>query len=152
MEDIWAALMLVAGGLFAGGAATFAWSRVPIWRRMPPHDFAGDFEQTIRRTDKVQPALLVIAAAAASGFAITDTGSARLFAALGAAGFVVVLLASLAVLVPLQRQIIATAQGREVDADAEEIQAMRLRWFSGNLGRSCLSVGSFALMVVASVV
>jgi hypothetical protein len=48
-----------------------------------------------------------------------------LLAALGAAGFIVVLLAS---------------------------EAMRLRWFSGNLGRSVLSVVSFALIVVAAVV
>ena len=52
----WASLMLIAGGLFAGGAATFAWSRVPIWRRMPVQEFIGDFEETLRRTDKVQPA------------------------------------------------------------------------------------------------
>ena len=53
----WASPMLIAGGLFAGGAATFAWSRVPIWRRMPAQEFIGDFEETIRRTDKVQPGL-----------------------------------------------------------------------------------------------
>jgi hypothetical protein len=35
MKEVWAAIMLIAGGLFAGGSATFAWSRVPIWRRMP---------------------------------------------------------------------------------------------------------------------
>jgi hypothetical protein len=65
----WASLMLIAGGLFAGGAATFAWSRVPIWRRMPVQEFIGDFEETLRRTDKVQPALLVAAIGAAAGYA-----------------------------------------------------------------------------------
>jgi hypothetical protein len=58
-----------------------------------------------------------------------------------------VLLASLAVLVPLQRRIIATPS-----AQAEDIEAMRLRWFSGNLGRSLLSVASFVLLVVATIV
>ena len=147
MNEIWAALMLVAGGLFAGGAATFAWSRVPIWRRMPPSEFVRDFGQTIRRTDKVQPALLLIAAVSAIGFAVTAKGSARLFAALGAGGFILVLLASLAVLVPLQRRIIAAPP-----AQGAAIEGMRLRWFSGNLGRSVLSVASFALMVVAATV
>jgi hypothetical protein len=145
MEDLWAAIMVIAGGLFAGGGATFAWSRVPIWSRMPVPEFITDFDQTIRRTDIVQPALAVIAAAAGIAFAITADGSARLFAALGAGGFILVLLASLAVLVPLQRRIIATAQ-------AQEIEAMRRRWFSGNLGRSLLSVASFALLVVATTV
>ena len=147
MNEISAAIMLVAGGLFAGGAATFAWSRVPIWRRMPLPAFVADFEQTIRWTDKVQPALLVVALLAAIGFAATADGSARVVAALGAGGFVVVLLASLAVLVPLQRRIVATPL-----RDAERIDAMRLRWFSGNLGRSLLAVASFGLMVVATIV
>jgi hypothetical protein len=83
----------------------------------------------------------------AIGFSVTANGSARLFAALGAGSFILVLLASLAVLVPLQRRIIATSPAQSAD-----IEAMRLRWFSGNLGRSLFSVASFALMVVATTV
>jgi hypothetical protein len=146
MKEVSAAIMLVAGGLFAGGAATFAWSRVPIWRRMPLPEFVTDFEQTIRRTDLVQPVLAVVAAASGIAFAVTADGSARLLAALGAAGFILVLLASLAVMVPLQRRISATPV-----ADADDLEAMRVRWFSGNFGRSLLAVASFALMVVATV-
>jgi anthrone oxygenase-like protein len=145
--EIWAALMLMTGGLFAGGAATFAWSRVPIWRRMAPREFVGDFDATIRRTDKVQPGLLLVAAASAIGFSVAADGAARVLAALGAGGFIVVLLASLVVMVPLQRRIVAMPP-----TEAEKIDVMRLRWFSGNLGRSLLSVGSFALMVAATTV
>jgi hypothetical protein len=145
--EVFASLMLIAGGLFAGGAATFAWSRVPIWRRMAVPEFVNDFDQTIRWTDKVQPALLVVAALSAIAFAITADGAARVLAALGAAGFIVVLVASLAVLVPLQRRIVATPS-----SEMESINAMRLRWFSGNLGRSALSIASFVLMVVATVI
>jgi hypothetical protein len=89
--------MLIAGGLFAGGAATFAWSRVPIWRRMPVQRFIGDFEETLRRTDKVQPALLVAAIVSAAGFALAADGSARVLALVGAAGFVATLAASIAI-------------------------------------------------------
>ena len=145
--EIFGALMLIAGGLFAGGAAAFAWSRVPIWRRMAVPEFVDDFEQTLRWTDKVQPALLVVAVVSATAFAVAADGAARLFAALGASGFIVVLAASLAVLVPLQRRIIAAPPG-----DAEDVMAMRLRWFTGNLGRSALSIISFAMTVVAAVV
>ena len=147
MKELSAAIMLIAGGLFAGGAATFAWSRVPIWRRMPLPEFVRDFEETIRRTDVVQPALAVVAAVSGIAFAVTADGSARLLAALSAAGFILVLLASLAVMVPLQRRIIATPV-----ADAGDLEAMRVRWFSGNLGRSLLAVASFALTVLATVV
>jgi hypothetical protein len=137
--------MLIAGGLFAGGAATFAWSRVPIWRRMPVQEFIGDFEQTIRRTDKVQPALLVATIVSAGGFALTAEGLARVLALVGAAGFVVTLAASLAILVPLQRRIVATPP-----AEAKAINEMRTRWFGGNLGRSMLAVASFVAVVVAA--
>jgi Domain of unknown function (DUF1772) len=141
----WASLMLIAGGLFAGGAATFAWSRVPIWRRMPVQGFIGDFEETLRRTDKVQPALLVAAIFSTAGFAFTAEGSARVLALMGAAGFAVTLAASLAFLVPLQRRIVATPP-----AEAEVIDEMRARWFRGNLGRSMLAAASFVAVAVAA--
>ena len=141
----WASLMLIAGGLFAGGGATFAWSRVPIWRRMPVEQFIGDFEETLRRTDKVQPALLVVAIVSAVGFALTADGLARVLASVGAAGFVVTLGASLAILVPLQRRIIATPP-----AQAKAIDEMRARWFRGQLGRSILAGASFVAVAVAA--
>ena len=141
----WASLMLIAGGLFAGGAATFAWSRVPIWRRMPVQEFIGDFEETLRRTDKVQPALLVAAIVSAVGFALTAGGSAQVLALVGAAGFVVTLAASLMFLVPLQRRIGATPP-----AEAKAINEMRARWFRGHLGRSMLSAASFIAVAVAA--
>ena len=143
--SIWASLMLIAGGLFAGGAATFAWSRVPIWRRMPVQEFIGDFEETLRRTDKVQPALLVAAIVAAAWFALTADGLARVLALVGSAGFVVTLAASIAILVPLQRRIVATPP-----AKAKAIDEMRARWFRGHLGRSMLSTASFVAIAVAA--
>ena len=141
----WASLMLIAGGLFAGGAASFAWSRVPIWRRMPVQEFVGDFEETLRRTDKVQPALLVVAIVSAAGFTLTADGVARVLALVGTAGFVVTLAASLAILVPLQRRIVATPL-----AEAKAIDAMRVRWFRGHLGRSMIAVASFVAVALAA--
>lgn len=141
----WASLMVVAGGLFAGGAATFAWSRAPIWRRMPVQEFIGDFEQTLRRTDKVQPALLIATIVSAAGFALTADGLARVLALVGAAGFVVTLAASLALLVPLQRRTVATAP-----SEAKAIDEMRAHWLRGHFGRSVLAVASFVAVAVAA--
>lgn len=141
--SVWAALMLIAGGLFAGGAATFAWSRVPIWRKMPASAFVDDFSQTIRRTDKVQPALLVVAIGTAIAFAATAERAGRPLALVGAGGFLAILILSLAVLVPLQRRIIHCTQ-------PEAIEEMRRRWFRGNLGRSALAVVAFAVTAIAS--
>ena len=142
--DAWAALMLVSAGAFAGGAANFSWSRVPIWRSMDLGAFGNDFAATISRTDKVQPALLVLAIVSALGFAITADRSASAFAAIGAGGFIVTLIASVAVLVPLQRRIIA-----EANTGRSDVEAMRARWFQGHLGRSVLSMASFVSTVLA---
>ena len=143
----WAAVMLTAGGLFAGCAASIAWTRVPIWRRMTVPEFVDDFGETLRRTDRIQPALLVAAVAAAVGVAIAEDGSAAILAAIGATGYVLVLAASATVLVPLQRRIIATP----VEQSAA-IRAMRGRWFRGNLGRSVLAATAFVVMVAAATV
>jgi hypothetical protein len=140
-----ASLMLIAGGLFAGGTATFAWSRVPIWRRMPVQQFIGDFKETLRRTDKVQPALLVAAIVSATGFALTADGPARMLALVGAAGFIVTLAASIAILVPLQRRIVATPP-----AEVKAIDEMRARWFRGHLGRSTLAASAFVAVALAA--
>ena len=141
--SVWAGVMVVAGGLFAGGTASFTWSRVPIWRRLPATAFVDDFAATVDRTDKVQPALLVVAMAAAVGFGVTARGTARVLALVGAAGFLVTLIASVTVLVPLQRTMIRSQQ-------PEAIEEMRLRWFRGHTGRSVLSVATFAVTAIAA--
>ena len=140
----WAALMTIAGGLFAGGAATFAWSRVPIWRRMPAPAFIDDFSETLSRTDKVQPALLVLAILGAIAYAATADGTESVLAAVAAAGFGLILALSVAILVPLQRRIIAAS-------NPEAIAEMRERWFGGHLGRATLSVAVFAVAATAAV-
>ena len=145
--DVWAALMVVSGGAFAGGAATFSWSRVPIWRAMELAPFGDDFSATIRRTDKVQPALLVVAIVSSLGFTVTARGAASALAWVGATGFVVTLVASVAVLVPLQRRIIADAP-----AQAPRVEDMRGRWFRGHLGRSVLALASFVSVTLAATV
>lgn len=145
--NVWTTLMVVSSGLFAGGAATFAWSRVPIWRRMATPQFLPDFAQTIAWTDKVQPALLVTAIVTSAGFVLTSDGVARLLALAGAVGFVMTLVASLAVLVPLQRTIIATPA-----ADDGTIDGMRARWFRGNLRRSVLATVAFAFVATAAAI
>ena len=143
--NLWATIMVLAGGMFAGGAASFAWSRVPIWRRMSGQPFITDFSQTIAWTDKVQPALLVVAIVSSIAFALTTSGTPRLVALAGAVGFITTLAASVAVMVPLQRAIIAA---RPSDRDA--IEGMRLRWFRGNLGRSVLATLAFAAVAAAA--
>jgi Domain of unknown function (DUF1772) len=142
--NTWTILMLVSGGLFAGGVAVFAWERVPAWRRMPLPRFRDDFATAIHRADRVQPALLVVTIVSTIGFALTATGPARTLALIGAVGFLLTLIGSGAILVPLQRRIIRSS----VQPDA--LEAMRHRWFQGHLGRASVGVTSFVLVALAA--
>jgi hypothetical protein len=141
----WAIAMLVSSGLFSGGVMVFSWERVPVWRSLPVAEFRKEFAVTIRRADRVQPALLVASIVATISFAMDATGAARTLALLAAAGFIATLVASGTILVPLQRRIIAASQ---VKAGTDE--AMRSRWFLGHLGRSVLGVACFTLVAVAA--
>jgi hypothetical protein len=64
--NVWAILMLVSGGLFAGGVTMVAWERVAAWQNMPLAQFGSDFAGTVHRADRVQPGLLVVAIAPAT--------------------------------------------------------------------------------------
>ena len=144
--NIWAILMLVSGGLFAGGALAVTWERIPAWRTMPLAQYLTDFAATIHRADRMQPALLVVAIVTALGFGISTSAMARTLALIAAAGFIVTLISSVAVLVPLQRQIIASSQQQP-----DTIEAMRQRWFNGHRGRSALAAACFTLASIAAV-
>jgi hypothetical protein len=141
--NVWAVVMLVFGGLFAGAVVNFAWSRVPIWLAMPRAQFLTDFAKSITVADKVQPALLAVTIVAAVGFAFTTESTARILALSAAVGFAVTMLASLAVLVPLQRRIIA------LGAESESVDTMQLTWFRGHIGRSVVSTISLVLAAAA---
>jgi hypothetical protein len=110
---------------------------------MGTDEYVRDFAQTLNLTDKVQPLLAVVGATAAAIFALGETGLAQILAIGGAVGLIVVLVASVAMLVPLQRRIIASGGATDLDD-------MRARWGRGNLGRSVLSVLAFAALAAAA--
>jgi hypothetical protein len=68
--------MLIRGGLFAGGAGFFAWERIPAWRAMSSMEFQPDFADSIRRADRLQPALLVVCLVSTIGFALVAVAEA----------------------------------------------------------------------------
>ncbi len=114
---------------------------------MPPAQYLPDFAGTIHRADRLQPALLVVAIVTALGFGISASGLARTLALIAAAGFLVTLIASVAILVPLQRRIIASSPQQ-----SDRIEAMRRHWFNGHRGRSALATACFTMAAIAAVV
>jgi hypothetical protein len=116
MSQWWAVAMLLSGGLFAGGVVAIAWERVPAWRATDLVDFRTGFAHPLRRVDRLQPALLVVCLGSAIGVASSTSGAARTLALLAAGGLLVVLVGSVALLVPIQQRLVclrvATAIGR----------------------------------------
>jgi len=140
----WSIAMLASGGLFAVVAGFFAWVRIPAWRAMSWPEFQPDFARSIRRADILQPALLVVSVVSTLGFASTTQGLARTLSLVSAAGFLLILAISAAILVPIQRRL--------VKGSADEVTLVRRRWYRGHFFRTAIALSSVALAAVAAAV
>jgi hypothetical protein len=147
MDELWATAMVVSGGLFAGGVMSIAWERGPAWRRTHLPEFRVGFAHTLRRVDRLQPALLAICLLSTIGFAATAAGAARTLALFAATGLLLILVGSVAWLVPIQRTL---RSGTELPAAA--VEGLRARWLRGHLIRTVVGVVLFILAFVATTV
>ena len=147
MKDVWAFSMLISGGLFAGGVASMAWERLPAWQATEISDFRRTFAHTVRRVDRLQPALLTICLVSTIAFTLSASGAAQLPALLAAAGFFVVLIGSGAVLVPIQRRLVSA----EGDLPPREAERLRKVWLRGHVVRTAVALAALVLAVVAVV-
>ena len=145
MTELLAISMLVSGGLFAGGVASIAWERLPAWRATELTDFRVAFAHTLRRVDRLQPALLVVSLLSTIGFALDADGGARLVALFAAAGFLAVLIGSGAFLVPIQRRLASAAE-----LSSPEAERLRTLWLRGHMIRTVVALAALALAAVAS--
>jgi hypothetical protein len=148
MTQWWAVPMLLSGGLFVGGLVSIAWERVPAWRASDLLAFRTGFAHTLRRVDRLQPALLVVCLGSTIGFAGSADAAARTLAALAAGGLGVVLVGSVAVLVPIQRRLVAPG----VAPPPAAAEVLRARWLGGHLIRTAVALACFVLAVAATVV
>lgn len=145
MTDLWAVAMLVSGGLFAGGVALIAWERLPAWREADLPEFKATFAHTLRRVDRVQPALAVVCLIATVGYSLSAADGARVLAATAAIGFLIVLVGSGAWLVPIQRSVM-TAQSE----GSSDVLNLRATWIRGHLIRTTIALVAFVAAVVAA--
>jgi hypothetical protein len=136
--------MLISGGLFTAVAAFVTLERVPAWRLMSWPEFQNDFVRWIRWADRVQPGLLLVCLAATIRYAAVAQGPAGGLAATAAAALFLILVGSVALLVPVQRQLIRGA--------SRDRNSLRRRWYRGHLVRTTLAATALTLLVLASTV
>jgi Domain of unknown function (DUF1772) len=145
MNRGWTVLMLLSAGLFTGGVVSIAWERIPTWRRTNLAEFQVRFAHTLRRVDRLQPALLALSLASTIGFAVTSDGSARVLALVAAAGFLLVLIGSAAWLVPTQRRLVASGE-----PTPQALDRLRTQWLRGHLIRTGVGLTALILAVFAA--
>jgi hypothetical protein len=145
MNRGWTVLMLLSAGLFTGGVVSIAWERIPTWRRTNLAEFQVSFAHTLRRVDRLQPALLALSLASTIGFAVTSDGSARVLALVAAAGFLLVLIGSAAWLVPTQRRLVASGE-----PTPQALDRLRTQWLRGHLIRTGVGLTALILAVFAA--
>jgi hypothetical protein len=148
MSEAWSIVMLIGGALFLAGVVPIAWERAPAWRAADDARFRVDFAHTLRRVDRLQPALLVVCLISSVSFALSASGTARALAGLAAFCFLAVLVGSVAGLVPIQRRLVDPGSG----LSATEVERLRTRWLRGHLTRTVVALVAFVLLVVAAVV
>jgi hypothetical protein len=147
MRETWLTVMLIGAGLFAAGVVPIAWERAPAWRAADYARFRVEFAHTLRRMDRLQPALLLVCLVSSVGFAVSASGTARMLAGLAASCFLAVLVGSGAGLVPIQRRLVDPGS----DLSAAEVERLRTRWLRGHLIRTVVALVAFVLPVVATV-
>jgi hypothetical protein len=108
-------------------------------------DFRTAFAHTLRRVDRLQPALLVICLVSTIGFALSAAGTARTLAELAVAGFLIILVGSAAWLIPIQRRLVASGAERP-----PELERLRAEWLRGHLIRTFAALASLTLAVLAA--
>jgi hypothetical protein len=98
--------------------------------------------------DRIQPALLALCLFSTVGFAVNAGGNARTLAVLAAGGLLVVLVGSVAWLVPIQRQFVVDGSVGPL----AEFASLRTRWLGGHLIRTVIAMLVFVFAVVAALI
>jgi hypothetical protein len=145
MKEPWSIAMLISGALFIAGVFPITWERAPAWRAADQATFRTELAYTLRRVDRLQPALLIVCLASSIGFAVAASGTTRTLAALAAACILAVLVGSGVRQVPIQRQLTDARS----DLTAADVDHLRARWLAGNLVRTIVALAAFALLAIA---
>ena len=147
MSEWFAIPMLFAGGLFAGAVTSIALERVPA--------SAGDRTLRIPKGIRVHPATgrpsptgaARVSLVSTIGFALGAEGTARASAMLATACFLIVLVGSVAWLVPVQRRLVSSG----TEQPARQLERLRSQWLRGHWIRTVVALSGLSLAIAAAV-
>lgn len=145
-SNAWAAIMLLAGGVFTGSAVFVAYERVAIWASMDLATYTIDFRRSIKRADPTQPILVTITLASGIGFAVQTSGTSRTLAFCGVACLLIILVGSIAFGEPINTKFRRRPEG----VAPPEVERLRDTWGRLHRVRATLALAAFALLVVAA--
>ncbi len=145
MKEAWSIAMLISGALFIAGVFPITWERAPAWRAADRATFRTELAYTLRRVDRLQPALLVACLVSSTGFAVAASGTTRILAAAAAACILAILVGSGVRQVPIQRRLTDARS----DLTAADVDRLRTGWLAGNLVRTIAAIAAFALLAIA---
>jgi hypothetical protein len=145
LAQLGAWLMLVSGGLFAGGILIVAVERTNLWRRMPVDQYADDFRRSLARVDPLLPILGGLTGAGALLFALNASGRPATLTWIAVALLAVIIVSSLIVAEPINARFRRLPEG----ATPDRADRLRITWRRFHLSRTLLGVAAFTCIVGA---
>ncbi len=139
-------LMVMFGGLFAGGILIVAVERVNLWRRMPVDQYVIDFRRSLYRLDPLLPIMGTLSALGAVVFALNSEGHAAVLAWIGVALIAVIMISSIALAEPMNSKFRRLPEGQA----PEGAEQLRITWRRFHCARTVVAVGALACLAAAS--
>lgn len=143
--DVGAWLMLVSGGLWAGGILMFAMERTNLWRRMPIEQYVVDFRRSVLRVDPLLPILGGTSCVGGVLFAVNNGGRNAALSWIAIALVGVVIVSSLRIAEPINSQFRRLPEGQAPEGVAD----LRTRWRRFHAARNVVALAAFVCMVAA---
>jgi hypothetical protein len=140
-----ALLMVMFGGLLAGGILVVAVERVNLWRRMPVDQYVVDFRRSLHRMDPLMPIMGGLATLGAVVFALNTGGRSAAFAWTGAAIIAMIIIASTSIAEPINSSFRRLAEGEA----PERADQLRITWRRFHFARTLMALAALTCIAAA---
>lgn len=138
-------LMLVGGGLWAGGILMFAMERTNLWRRMPVEQYVVDFRRSVLRVDPLLPILGIMSCVGGVLFAVNNDGRAAALSWMAIVLVGVVIAGSIWIAEPINSKFRRLPEGQAPEGAAD----LRIRWHRFHAMRNVVALAAFVCMAAA---